>query len=234
MDPRQLFTDERLIGMCTYCGGAPESRDHVPSKVLIDKPYPSQLPVVGACEKCNHSFSKDEQYVACFIECVICGTVNPDELQRAAVSSILNENPSLRDRISASRMIGGSGELIWTPEAHRFQNVALKLALGHLAYELHPYPKDMFQVGILPLANLDAGVRSEFEVLTRGNPHGWSEVGTRAFHRELGKTPDRFDISGDWIVVQPGRYRYAVSEAQGPLVRMVLSEYLACAVFQSQ
>ena len=71
MDPRHLFMDERLTGMCVYCGAQPETRDHVPSKVLLDEPYPPELPVVGACEKCNASFSMDEQYLACFL--VLCG-----------------------------------------------------------------------------------------------------------------------------------------------------------------
>ena len=49
MDPRHLFMDERLTGKCVYCGAQPETRDHVPSKVLLDEPYAAQLPVVGAC-----------------------------------------------------------------------------------------------------------------------------------------------------------------------------------------
>lgn len=73
MDPRHLFIDERHTGMCVYCGSPPDTRDHVPSKVLLDEPYPPELPVVGACEKCSSSFSLDEQYLACFLDCVIHG-----------------------------------------------------------------------------------------------------------------------------------------------------------------
>lgn len=36
MDPRKLFVDERLLEMCAYCGGQPDTRDHVPSRVLLD------------------------------------------------------------------------------------------------------------------------------------------------------------------------------------------------------
>jgi hypothetical protein len=59
MDPKKLFIDERLKGICAYCGARPESRDHVPSRVLLDKPYPENLPVVEACFKCNGEFSAD-------------------------------------------------------------------------------------------------------------------------------------------------------------------------------
>jgi hypothetical protein len=36
-----------------------------------------------------------------------------------------------------------------------------------------------------------------------------------------------------WIVVQEGRYRFLASTGDGILVRMVLSEYLACEVVWS-
>lgn len=81
MDPRHLFMDSRLVGMCAYCGGRPDTRDHLPSKVLLDEPYPAELPVVEACLKCNESFSLHEQYLACFIECVVCGTCEPSGLK---------------------------------------------------------------------------------------------------------------------------------------------------------
>ncbi len=56
------------------------------------------------------------------------------------------------------------------------------------------------------------------------------EIGSRVFLRAFGKSPDWFKQSVDWIVVQPDRYRYAVTETCRVLVRMVLSEYLACEV----
>jgi hypothetical protein len=69
--------------------------------------------------------------------------------------------------------------------------------------------------------------RAAFEHLAYGEPNLLPEIGSRAFLRAFGKSPDRFEQSGDWIIVQPGRYRYAVVETGGVLVRMVLSEYLA-------
>jgi hypothetical protein len=41
MDPRHLFIDERLTGRCVYCGGRPNTRDHCPSKVLLDEAFPA-------------------------------------------------------------------------------------------------------------------------------------------------------------------------------------------------
>jgi hypothetical protein len=72
--------------------------------------------------------------------------------------------------------------------------------------------------------------RSSFEQIAADKIDLWPEIGSRAFLRAFGKSPDRLPVSDGWVVVQPDRYRYAVSETGGVLVRMVLSEYLACEV----
>jgi hypothetical protein len=230
MDPRHLFIDERLTGMCVYCGAQPNTRDHVPSKVLLDEPYPAQLPVVGACESCNASFSLDEQYLACFIECVICGTVDTAGLRRPNVTRILTGNPALQRRIEASRRRDQADNLLWQPEINRVRKIVLKLARGHVAYELYPKLDEPLEVTFVPLPTLSEEEQSAFENLTSGRLDLWPEIGSWAFRRASGKGPDRFEQSGDWVVVQPGRYRYAAVETGGLLVKVVLSEYLACAV----
>lgn len=60
MDQLNNFADSRLLNGCIYCGGSSETREHVPSKCLLDRPYPTNLNVVGCCESYNQSFSKDE------------------------------------------------------------------------------------------------------------------------------------------------------------------------------
>lgn len=91
MDPRHLFIDSRLAGdNCVYCGSTADSRDHVPSKILLDDPLPRDLPVVKACSPCNSGFSLDEEYLACFVECVIAGSVNLELLSRQKIRSILS------------------------------------------------------------------------------------------------------------------------------------------------
>ncbi len=64
MDPKKLFIDERLKGNCAYCGAVADSRDHIPSRVLLDEPYPENIPVAESCTKCNGGFSSDEEYLA--------------------------------------------------------------------------------------------------------------------------------------------------------------------------
>ena len=122
-------------------------------------------------------------------------------------------------------------DLIWEPEAGRVRNVILKLARGHAAYELYPKLEKPSIVGFAPLQILSDDQRSAFEQVAGDDETDlWPEIGSRAFLRAFGKSPDRLPLSGGWVVVQPGRYRYSVSETGGVIVRMVLSEYLACEV----
>ena len=48
------------------------------------------------------------------------------------------------------------------------------------------------------------------------------------FSERAENSPNQYERLDDWIVVQQGRYRYAVAETGGVLILMVLSEYLAC------
>jgi hypothetical protein len=40
--------DARKFGACIHCGGLVETRDHLPSKVLLDDPLPDNVMVVPA------------------------------------------------------------------------------------------------------------------------------------------------------------------------------------------
>jgi len=231
MDPRHLASDRRHRGQCVYCCKAYNTRDHVPSKVLLDEPYPDNLPVVESCSDCNASFALDEQYLACLLECVICGRTNPEELGREKVCRMLSEIPALRNRIEASIRGGASEVLLWEPEHERVQNVILKLARGHAAYEMFPKPEQPVGVQYFPLYILTEDERSRFESMHSDSMQLWPEIGSRAFLRAAGKPPDQFQQVGEWVVVQQGRYRFSTLETEGGIqVRIVLSEYLGCCV----
>ncbi len=229
MDPRKLFVDERQSGYCVFCGGAPESQDHCPSKVLLDEPLPPDLPVVDACAECNNSFSLDEQYLACLIECALCGSATPDGVSRPKVRRILTECPALVVQLNESKRMDNSGNVVWQPDIGRVQNILLKLARGHIAHELSlPKLERPDKPAILPLIAMSDQQRSEFESPNGGDTALWPEIGSRAFIRaakQWSKSP-----SSAWTVIQPGRYRYMVSQSDGDFVQIVLSEYLACRV----
>ena len=229
MDPRKLFADARLLGRCVYCGGEPSTRDHVPSKVLFDEPFPPNLPVVQACKTCNNSFSADEQYLACLMECVLCGTVEPVSVCRDKIKRVLSENTSLASRIAASCRVDENGNLLWEAEVGRVQNVILKLARGHVAYEYsEPQLEEPENVSFVPISTMSEEQMRAFETPPVGS--SLPEIGSRAFHDTLVVSNQVFTQEGAWQVVQEGRYRYSVSHSDGIRVRMVLSNYLACDV----
>src|SRR5690242_14029536 len=72
---QKMYIDERHLAFCAFCGDAPGTRDHVPPRVFLDKPYPDNVPVVGSCFECNNGASLDEEYVACLLEAAVCNTV---------------------------------------------------------------------------------------------------------------------------------------------------------------
>lgn len=216
------YGDERQVAFCVYCAGVTETRDHVPSKVFLDEPYPPNLPVVYACEACNQNFSKDEQYLACLVECTLVGSVNPDDIQRDKVRRILRENPTLASRLIQARQETLFGGVSLTIEADRVRNVALKLARGHAAFQLNePQFDDPSSLTIVRLALMTIEERERFE--TPPASAIWPEVGSRAMQRIV-------TGQSDWIVVQPRRYRYLTSVENGIIVQIVLSEFLGCEV----
>ena len=141
MNQLKNSADDRLINGCIYCGGPAETRDHVPSLVLLDAPFPENLPVVGACRKCNNDFSRDEEYFACLIEAVIAVSTDPGLIRRASVAKILRRSPALRARIEAAKTTV-KGQTQFSVEPDRIRNVLLKLARGHAAYELSQSCRD--------------------------------------------------------------------------------------------
>ena len=227
MDPDKHYFDRRCTDLCVFCGGAPETKDHVPSKILLDKPFPNNLPVVQCCLECNSGFSLDEEYVACFLECVIEGSTNPDNLRRKKIAQILRDKPSLAKRIADSEVTNSEGEQSWVTEQDRINVVIMKLARGHLDFELSIQRFD----DPLSIAAIPVSLMSDEEVDRFDRPqlmHLFPEIGSRAFLRGKGFT--KKPITDEWQIVQAGRYEYQVSQASGNIVRILLSDYLACEI----
>ena len=239
MEQLNNYADSRLINGCVYCGGSADTRDHVPSKCLLDKPYPENLPVVGCCDSCNNSFSKDEQYFVCFIESVLCGSTDPEKIRRSSVARMMKHSPALQQQIENSK-IEENGQIGFVPEMGRISNVMLKLARGHAAYELS-LPKrrepDHFWCG--PLSSLPKEIQEEFHCVHFQYMLG--EVGSRNTQRlmvtqmtvrgENGELQNIDMLINDWIDVQDDQYRYIAIDDRGSLIiRIVIAEYFVCEV----
>ncbi len=239
MDQLSDLADDRLINDCIYCGGVAETRDHVPSRNLLDRPYPENLPVVGACIKCNQGFSKDEEYLVCLLASAIAGSTDPDKIRRPSVARAMRRSPALRARIESAKKCTND-RIVFNIEDNRVRNVMLKLARGHAAFELSQPCSDKpdhFWYG--QLGSLSEEVRNSFcsahvqELL--------GEIGSRNMQRlyvtevTLRSEADEENtlelVVNDWVDVQEGYYSYlAIEDIYGVVIRIIISDYLACEV----
>jgi hypothetical protein len=239
MDQLRDYADVRLVNGCIYCGGPEATREHTPSKVFLDSPYPENLPVVAACRPCNNGFSPDEEYVACLIESAIVGTTDPSKFERSTVSKILSRSPALRARIEKAKYFDG-GRVSFGIEEARVRNVLLKLAKGHAVFELSmPFRDEPTTIWWSPLEQLPDQDQETFH--SAHVTHLLGEVGSRGMQRqyvtqlrlqgENGEGTTMGLIVTDWVDVQEDVYRYlALHDTDGVKIRIVIREYLACEV----
>ena len=217
--------DDRLLADCVYCGADADTRDHVPSRVLLDEPFPANLPVVPCCGSCNNSFSLDEEYCAALVDCVLVGSAQPTSRHREKVRRILERQPALTAALEAARSVDANGQPRFEPDLTRVENVILKLAKGHAAFELHtvkPGGSRQSRSRLSPCSKKQAAELSRCRPKCRSS-RMW---GARAMHRLF----EHGVPSPSWIVVQRGRYRFLASPGLPVLVRIVIGEYLACEV----
>ena len=233
MEQIQDFSDERLKCSCIHCGQwiacVDSNKDHVPSKALLEKPYPAHLPIIEICETCNSSFSADEEYLVALLGAIRAGTATPNPELFPRAHRILHNSPKLRARIDRTRSeyqtADGQTRIIWKPELPRIENVVLKNARGHAYYELgDPMQNKPERLVMRPLESLTDSEFEEFEHIN-GGPI-WPEVGSRMMTRLVTGQ----DLEDSWIIVQDSCYRYAVIQQGLVIVKMVIAEYLAAEV----
>jgi hypothetical protein len=229
------FTDERNKSWCIHCGGwiaaLDCNEDHVPTKGLLLKPRPHNLPVTIICKACNSGFSLDEEYFVAFLSAVLSGSTTP-QAQRIPSASRALQSEKLRAKIEKSKTtyltLGGETRFVWNPEIERTRRVILKNARGHAYFEYgEPMLDKPTHIWAYPITALTSNEHDAFEG-TSSEPAltGWPEVGSRMMTRVMTGQ----DMDGSWVVVQDGTYRYSVTQENGITVRSVLWEYLATEV----
>lgn len=233
MEQIEAFVGDRNRSCCIHCGrwmaDLDVTRDHIPSRSLLSRPYPRNLPVVQVCRQCNSGFSLDEEYLVALLGSVLSGSTDPLRQTCTNAARILARNEQLRSRIEKAKTAfqnsDGGIRIVWQPEFDRINRVVLKNARGHAFYEfgepmLNP-PTDVWSV---PLDSLGVEQRKEFEDAGFGS--FWPEVGSRMLTRVLTGQ----DLADGWVVVQDGVYRYAATQVGVMRIRTVLFEYLATEV----
>lgn len=218
----KLFIDSRYgVGLsCLYCGGAiaKSSREHIPSKTLLDKdvgPWPPHMPTVPCCEPCNNGYSLDEEFIAAAVECWRCGTTSPDRLERNAIGRALARSEGMRVNIEQTLIRDG------LLRSERFWKVADKLVRAHVFYEQQRSPVRV-KLHANRLCDLTEEQLNWFEEPPEVGLAGWPEIGSRQYVDAcmfMGHQP--------WWELREDCYRYSVTEAEPVEVRIVMSEFLA-------
>ena len=243
MDQLKDYADDRLLHGCIFCNsGGEETRDHVPSRIFLDPPFPTNLPVVPACFACNNGFGPDEEYLACLIECAVAGSTNPDLIRRPRVAHMLRRSSALRSRMESAKTIV-DGRVFFTSEEERVKTVILKLARGHAAFELsYPLRLEPSSFFCSPISLMTDEEIESFDAAYVTEDFG--EVGSRQMQRLLvtqvklesqaGQRSVMNLLINDWVVVQEERYRYlAIHNRLGVNIKIIIAEFLACEVIWS-
>ncbi len=226
------FSDIRHKTWCYYCndtlGSTPTNREHIPTKGLLNKPFPKNLPVAEVCKKCNEQYSLDEEYFIAFLSAALSGSTDPNAQVIDSGRKIFFRNKSLQNRIERSKRefqtYGGQKEVLWIAELTRIHSVILKNARGHLFFEngepMFDQPKE---IAVFPLQKATENQLNSF--FSNGKPlEFWPEVGSRWMQRLL-EEPS-FDTNG-FYVLQPSVYRFRLDFCNGIAVKSVIHECLA-------
>ncbi|MFV8465381.1 hypothetical protein [Flavobacterium sp. LB1P62] len=138
---------------CLYCGEKANNREHVPSKGLLEKPYPNNLITIPACQICNNSFSLDEEYFLNVLATLSeSGPLVTRTESGGKIYKSRERNSTLYKRLLNSLVQEEDGRTYFKPEIDRLKRVIEKYAFGiyYNKYEKHA-PLNLFKcVGFYP------------------------------------------------------------------------------------
>lgn len=116
---------------CIYTGRAADTRDHVPPKCLLERPYPANLDTVPCSRSFNGESSKDEQYFLVIAAHLAEGSALEDRLDLGgALERALLRKPALDERLIESLSVDSSGAVHLAIEQNRVEAVLRKVAAG--------------------------------------------------------------------------------------------------------
>lgn len=229
--------NKRFDSMCIYCHtNIANSREHLPSRIFLDAPYPEGYSIVPACKDCNGGFSPDEVYVSCFIDKLRNALSNNRITIREKTISAINHDKDLA-RIINEQIQTENGEIIVNYEPNSFSNILIKLAKGHLCQEQDKVFEDscFVECNFKFKPDLSADELYRFEKLPLVDKAG--ECGSDSTHglliiEGIG-LPSQIVVP--WNEVQNGNYRYLTFFEQGNyVVRIIICETLFAEVLFSE
>ena len=223
---------------CIYCGAIADTREHIPSKVFLNKPLPGDLPTLPACKKCNNSFSSDELYVNTYVECVKAFCETKDNMSIEIQSS---DRKEIREAKTAVKAVFDNG--FFDVDNH-IGRILYKLAIGHIVFELFDcYNLDYYSIGNVVIkyvfrCSISESAWQMLETIELLDNEVLPEIGSRAFRNlfvsdtalqsiqsDNGMVLNHF--FADWTDIQDGVYRYVAFYREGEIiVKIIIRDYL--------
>lgn len=153
----------KRIQNCIYCGEPATTRDHVPPKCFLDKPYPQNLLTLPACQTCNNSFSKDEQYFMYLSDYIFSIENGDGEFTRETVKAAFIYSDKLEDRMISSLKVEDN-KICFEFETNRIIRVIQKVARG-LLYTAYSEDIKISKSNFMPLTLLTKEQKLEYKSL---------------------------------------------------------------------
>ena len=262
MRQRNYLGDDRLrhrinyikggISRCIYCGGRADSREHIPSKTFLKKPFPENLYTVPSCKKCNNSFSQDELYTRIVIDTLqssikqntLCVCTNSISAKYPQISK------SVFEEISSYITKNETGISPFHFRSDRIKQIVEKLARGHAVYELsEAFNTD--EEGNWLIASsfysfrplLSQETIDDYDCAVDIRNCLLPEIGSRVYDKiypvqiPITQIDDNHlcvlrSVLLDWTDIQDGAYRYiAIIDGTRIQVNIVIDEFLYASVF---
>jgi hypothetical protein len=224
--------DSRFDNICCYCQNyiyENITRDHVPSKVLLESPFPENLPVVFCCYDCNQNFSTDEEYFACMIEYICSETADIELFERVKIREILNKKKHLRKRIEDNLEVR-DGVIKVTVEMEAINKIIKKLIYGHLAFEFaNPYISEPDYIIFNTLDKLspeDLDLFFSTQEIEKAPELGSRSALVMTFYNNV--------PIYDWKIVQDDIYHYKIDVFQGVTFVKILIRNKICIMAEWQ
>ena len=216
-------SDKRLKDYCVFCGAllatVEASKDHVPSKIFLDKPYPKNLFQICVCKDCNNSFSMDEEYAATVLGVLMSGSADPDKQAWNKVGRILSRKPKLQQQLEKGLRVDERGKFFkFKFDEKRLANVLAKNAKTLAIYMIsESCLKEPSNIDWRCISQFNHEEMKQFETIPPQSLY--PEVGSRMLYLVA-------QNDNGWIEIQKGVFRFATTWSDSIIVRMVFREFL--------
>ncbi|MDR7865773.1 MAG: hypothetical protein RIN56_03090 [Sporomusaceae bacterium] len=231
----KIVYDKESYSECIYCGTKADSREHIPSKVFLERPYPENLAIVPACSTCNNSFSKDELFLSILVEKLKIKYYDKGYIPSMEIITRINNNTKISNEIDNAVEADRINQF-----EKRISRILFKLAIGHAVYEISEgYCIKDINVDYSFLPDMTNQELDEFCQPYILNGELYPEVGSRVYDRIMvlefdlvsnNEAKEKYKAQVlilDWVDVQQSKYSYTGYRFGNEIeVKMIINDFL--------